>query len=68
METKIDYCYIVVTVSNQRCFINKDMDYSDDFDDVMIFYSKEDAKEFIFAHGLENKSPQIINMLPGTKF
>lgn len=67
MGTRNDFCYIVVTVNNQRCFINKDMDYSDDFDEVMEFYSKEDARVFISKHGLENKSPQIINMLPKTK-
>ena len=32
---KIEYSYVVVTVSGQKLFVNKDMDYSDNFDDVM---------------------------------
>ena len=57
------YCYIVVTVSGHKCFINKDMDYSDNFDDVLKFCSKDDARDFIAKQNLSDKNPQIINYI-----
>lgn len=61
------YYYIVVTIENQHCFINKDMDYTDRFSDVLRFNSHEDAMEFIRHHKLQNKAARVIEVIEPTK-
>ena len=55
------FFYIVVEVSGQKCFINRDLDYSDDFDMVRKFENKEYAEEFIETHNLQDKNPKILS-------
>ncbi len=54
-----EFYYIVVTVSGHNCFINRDMDYSDDFETVLKFDSKELAADFITDHKLVDKHPEV---------
>lgn len=54
------FFYIVVEVSSQKCFINRDLDYSDDFDMVRKFEKREYAEEFIETHNLQDKNPKIL--------
>lgn len=54
------FYYIVVEISGQKCFINRDMDYTDDFDMVLKFEKHEYAEEFIEHHRLVNKHPKIL--------
>lgn len=54
------FFYIVVEVSGQKCFINRDLDYSDDFDMVRKFEKREYAEEFIETHNLQDKNPKIL--------
>ncbi len=44
------FYYIVVTMGNKSYYINKDMDYTDNFDDVLRFDSEELAQEYITKH------------------
>lgn len=55
------FYYIVVEVSGQKCFINRDLDYSDDFEMVRKFESREYAEEFIENHNLQDKNPKILS-------
>lgn len=55
------FFYIVVEVSGQKCFINRDLDYSDDFDMVRKFENREYAEEFIETHNLQDKNPKILS-------
>ena len=55
------FYYIVVEVSGQKCFINRDLDYTDDFEMVRKFESKELAEEFIETHNLKEKNPKILS-------
>ena len=52
--------YIVVEVSGQKCFINRDMDYTDDFETVLPFEKREYAEEFIDHHKLADKNPKVL--------
>ena len=54
------FYYIVVEVSGQRCFINRDLDYTDDFDTVRKFEEYVYAEEFIERHSLQDKMPKIL--------
>lgn len=42
-----NYHYIVVTIGDNKYFINKDMDYTDNFADVLRFDDRNDALDFI---------------------
>ena len=55
------YYYIVVEVSGQKCFINRDMDFTDDFETVLKFEQREYAEEFIEKHKLQDKTPKILS-------
>lgn len=44
------FYYIVVEIDGKKYFVNKDMDYTDNFDDVMKFDSEEQAQEYIEKH------------------
>ncbi len=44
------FYYIVVEIDGKKYFVNKDMDYTDNFDDVMKFDSEEQAQEHIEKH------------------
>ena len=54
------FFFIVAEVSGQKCFINRDLDYSDDFDMVRKFEKREYAEEFIETHNLQDKNPKIL--------
>ena len=55
------FYYIVVEVSGQKCFINRDMDFTDDFDTVFKFEQRENAEEFIEHHNLKGKNPKVLS-------
>lgn len=55
------FYYIVVEVSGQKCFINRDLDYSDDFEMIRKFECREYAEEFIETHNLQDKNPKILS-------
>ena len=44
------FYYIVVEIDCIKYFVYKDMDYTDNFDDVMKFDSEEQAQEHIEKH------------------
>ena len=46
------YCYIVVEVSGQKCFINRDMNYTDGFETVLPFEKREYTEALIDHHKL----------------
>lgn len=58
-----NYFYIVVTIDGQKCFINKDMDYTDNFSDVLRFDNKDDASDFVSRRGLAKKNAKIIEIV-----
>lgn len=54
------FYYIVVEVSGQKCFINRDLDFTDDFEMVRKFEKQIYAEEFIESHNLQDKKPKIL--------
>jgi anionic cell wall polymer biosynthesis LytR-Cps2A-Psr (LCP) family protein len=60
MET--GYHYVVVTIGNVRYFINTDMDYTDNFADVLRFDSGEDALDFIRRRHLYDKDALVLEV------
>lgn len=54
------FYYIVVEVSGQKCFINRDLDFTDDFEMVRKFDKQIYAEEFIESHNLQVKKPKIL--------
>ena len=55
------FFYVVVEVGGQKCFINRDMDFTDDFETVLKFEKREYAEEFIEKHKLQDKTPKILS-------
>lgn len=53
------FYYIVVEVGEKHYFIDKDMDFTDDFDRVLRFQSYRDAEDHIKSHINEHKSKII---------
>lgn len=47
-----NYFYVVVTIDENKYFINKDMNYTDSFSDVLRFAAREDALAFIQRRNL----------------
>lgn len=58
-----NYYYIVVTIGDNEYFINKDMDYTDNFEDVRRFDDKADAVDFIQRRNLACKAAQVIEVM-----
>lgn len=58
---KNSFFYIVVEVSGQKCYINRDLDYTDDFEMVRKFEGREHAEEYIETHNLKDKNPKILS-------
>ena len=54
------FYYIVVEVSGQKCFINRDLDFTDNFEMVRKFEKQVYAEEFIESHNLQDKKPKIL--------
>lgn len=48
--------YITVKINGGQYFINKDMDYTDRFDDVLLFERYSDAEQHIRLHNLSDKA------------
>lgn len=55
-----NFFYIVVTIGGQKYFINRDMDYSDNFEDVLKFELREIAEDHILKHRLTGKNAEIL--------
>lgn len=53
------FYYIVVEIGGKHYFIDKDMDYTDDFDKVLQFQSHAEAEDHIQKHNSEHKSKII---------
>lgn len=64
---RTNYHYIVVTIGDNKYFINKDMDYTDDFSNVLRFDSREDALDFIHRRNLQDKDAQVIEIIEPIK-
>lgn len=62
-----NYHYIVVTIEDNKYFINKDMDYTDNFTDVLRFDDRDDALDFIRSRNLQEKNAQVIEILESIK-
>lgn len=58
-----NYYYIVVTIDAQKYFINKDMDYTDNFADVLRFCDREEAIDFVKRKRLDKKCAQVIEIV-----
>ena len=58
---KIEYSYVVVTVSGQKLFVNKDMDYSENFDELYL-KNVEDTVGFYIGR-CENRMIGAFNRL-----
>ena len=58
-DVKKDFYYVVVEIGGKKYYINKDMDYSDDYDTVLRFDSEELAKDFIEKRNLESKMAKV---------
>ena len=58
-----NYFYVVVTIDGNKYFINKDMDYTDNFLDVLRFAAREDALEFIQRRNLQEKNAQVVEIV-----
>lgn len=61
------YHYIVVTIGDDKHFISKDMNYTDNFADVLRFSNRADALEFIQHRNLQSKCAQIIELIEPVK-
>ena len=57
---KSQFFYIVITIQEEHYFINRDMDYTDTFDDVRHFSTYGEAEDHIQKHGLADKHPRIL--------
>lgn len=57
---KSQFFYIVITIQEENYFINRDMDYTDTFDDVRHFSTYGEAEDHILKHGLTDKHPRIL--------
>ena len=62
MKMNKGFYYIVVTLGTEIYFVNKDMDYTDNFDDVIRFDTAEQAQEHIEKH-LSGKDAKTIPYL-----
>lgn len=54
------FYYVVVTIDGQNYYINRDMDYTDNFDDVLKFSEYADAEHHIENH-LIGKQAKILH-------
>lgn len=53
------FYYIVVEVGDEHYFIDKDMDYTDNFDRALQFQSFKEAEDHIKSHLTEHQSKII---------
>lgn len=62
-----NYFYVVVTIDGNKYFINKDMDYTDNFPDVLRFAARDDALDFIQRRNLQEKHAQVVEIMEPRK-
>lgn len=56
---KKDFYYVVVEIGGKKYYINKDMDYSEDYDTVLRFESEDLANDFIEKRDLNAKAAKV---------
>ncbi len=54
------FYYVVVTINGVQYFINRDLDYTDNFDETYQFLDKETAEDFIGRHKLSGKEAKVM--------
>lgn len=54
------FYYIVVTINGEQHFIDHDLDYTDDFDEVYQFPTRQAAEDFIDQHKLTGKEARTM--------
>ena len=54
-----DFYYVVVEIGGKKYFINKDMDYTEDYDTVLRFESEALAQDFIEKRDLSLKQAKV---------
>lgn len=57
------YHYVVVTINGGHYFINKDMDYTDNFNDVLRFEDYDSADDFVKRKNLAEKDARIVEVI-----
>ena len=57
---KKDFYYVVVEIGGKKYYINKDMDYSEDYDTVLRFESEALANDFIKDRDYSDKTVVIL--------
>ncbi len=60
MNRNETFYYVVVTINGAQHFINRDLDYTDNFDEVYQFPTKEIAEDFIGRHKLAGKEAKAM--------
>lgn len=55
-----DFYYVVVEIGGKKYFINKDMDYTEDYDTVLRFESEDLAQDFIERRKLQEKMAKVL--------
>ena len=58
-DVKKDFYYVVVEIGGKKYYINKDMDYSEDYDTVLRFESEDLANDFIEKRDLMSKMAKV---------
>lgn len=54
------FYYIVVTINGEKHFIDHDLDYTDNFDEVYQFPTIESAEDFVGRHKLVGKEAKVL--------
>lgn len=57
------FYYVVVTLNGSQHFINYDLDYTDSFEEVYRFPSREAAEGFIGRHKLAGKEAKVLQYI-----
>ncbi len=60
MSRNETFYYVVVTINGEQHFINQDLDYTDNFDEVYKFPTREAAEDFIGRHKLNGKEARAM--------
>ena len=55
--------YIVVTINGSQHFIDHDLDYTDNFEEVYQFPSREAAEDFVGRHKLAGKEAKVLQYI-----
>lgn len=59
----LSFYYVVVIINRSQHFIDHDLDYTDNFDKVYHFPTKEAAEDFVGRHKLAKKEAKVLQYI-----